>query len=139
MEPDRKPQDVLEVLFTAAVVLVGGSFAIVVLMVVGGLVLQQFHAPVTNASLARSVAVEAESAFLDSELNACSQRENGNWVCDVGDQGGSGSYIYDVSIDRNSSCWDAALQADGGETPGEERLSGCVNHFEGGWWGLLFG
>ncbi len=59
------------------------------------------------------------------------------WKCDVVDASGSGAYLFEVTRRGNTSCWDAELLRDDGESPAPQQMSGCVNHFEGGWEGLI--
>lgn len=99
--------------------------------------IQQFHAPVTSSRLARSVAVGADSAFLKN--NECNRRNSDTWTCLVSDQGGSGNYVYSVDVRPGSSCWVARLIQDVGEVEPKRTIAGCVNRFEGGWFGLVFG
>ena len=105
-------------------------------LLIGGQIVQQVPAPVTKWSLARSVSVAADSAFISS--GECKRARDG-WSCDVVDSGGSGYYGYKVEVDADSSCWRATLVNDGGEIPAPKELNGCVRRFEGGWVGKLFG
>ncbi len=105
-------------------------------LVVGSQVVQQFHAPVTSKSLARSVSWEADSAFIGS--GRCVPTGDA-WGCDIVDSGGSGYIKYGVEVEPDSSCWKATFIDFGGEAPPDRVLEGCVNHFEGGWYGKLFG
>jgi len=141
-DPDPKANE-LQMVVVGLFLLIAGLTAFVVVFAVaallGGLVVQQFHAPLTDRSLARSVAVEAESAFVDSEVNECKPKGSLSWICDVSDRSGSGSYVYRVTRVGPSSCWNAVLKTDGGETPGKQRMNGCVNRFEGGWSRVILG
>lgn len=127
----------------------------------GGVYVQVIHAPVNEISLTRSVAVEAGSAYLRSSENFCEVPDGfvNSWECEIVDREGTGIYLYDVLVKTDSSCWQARLLAHGrdqagrapvseqraiwleslGEEPGRDVISGCVNHFEGGWPSLFLG
>lgn len=108
-----------------------------VALVLGGFVLQQFHAPVNAESLNVSVGVAAGSAFVGDGIGECVRRGDEAWRCEVSDQGGSGSYIYAVTTKPDSSCWNATLASNLGESQPPRALSSCVSRFEEGWWGVL--
>jgi hypothetical protein len=108
-------------------------------LLLGGYITRQFHAPVNADSLHVSVGVAAGSSFVGDGMGECLQRSDSTWRCEVGDQGGSGSHTYAVITDPDSSCWTATLAVDGGEADPPRTLSSCVRHFEEGWWGVLIG
>lgn len=102
----------------------------------GAWVVQQVHAPVTPAGLAQSLGNEAGGAFIKG--NKCAEVRRDHWTCLVSDESGSGRFPYVVDVEPDSSCW-TARAVDGRGKPVGEPISGCVNHFEAGWWGLFFG
>lgn len=121
------------------IIAVVGTFlvAVPVALVLGGLVVQQFHAPLNAESLHVSVGVAANSAFVGDGLGECVDRGGATWECNVVDQAGSGSYDYAVTVKPDSTCWNATLVFNGGEVKPPGTLSSCVRHFDEGWWGVL--
>ncbi|MBJ7459118.1 MAG: hypothetical protein JHD02_08025 [Thermoleophilaceae bacterium] len=129
----RTPVVLLKVIAVLGTILVVVPIALVLF----GLVVQQFHAPVTAESLNVSVGVAAGSAFVGDGFGECERRSDRTWQCEVSDQSGSGSYVYLVTTESDSSCWTALLGDDLGESPPRRSLSSCVGRFEEGWWGVL--
>jgi hypothetical protein len=133
MEPKRRRDDSV---FKFAVAILALMLVPVAIWAIGKGV-QQIHAPVNAKSLNISVAVAADSGFTDL-FERCTKNEDGTWRCMVSDKSGSGYGAYRVKVRPGSSCWDAQGTDESGKRLTSEKLSSCVNHFEEGWWGVVF-
>ena len=118
-------------------VVVAALLVLILLLVLFSFTAQKIHAPVTAKSLNESVGYEAGSIFAGDGLYKCRKARDGSWRCEVSDQGGSGSYLYKVRVEPDSSCWQATLVSDYGETAAPKNLQSCVNVFQGGWAGVI--
>lgn len=98
------------------------------------------HGPVDPGSLQRSVAMETSSADVTLNISRpCQPRARADrWSCDVSDGSGSGTAVYGIRVEPDSSCWTGRLVA-GYEVEGTmpRRISGCVHRWQWTLWDVL--